>query len=161
MSSNKSFMQFLWGFFVWALLVLVPVLAVAPSGAQAQMVEIGVVRTISGTAHILRDGDRIRPAVGGPVQEGDILRTGADGSIGVALSDNAVLSVGPDSEFHLVEFAFQPRNEIFSFLARILLGTFVYTSGDIGRLSPDAIAIETPVGVIGIRGTRFAGSVKP
>ena len=161
MSSSKNYMQFFWSFFVLALLVLVPVLAVTPSGAQAQTVEIGVVRTMSGTAHILRDGARIQPAIGGPVQEGDILRTGTDGSIGVALSDNAVLSVGPDSEFHLVEFAFQPRNEIFSFLARILLGTFVYTSGDIGRLSPDSVAIETPVGVIGIRGTRFAGSVGP
>lgn len=129
--------------------------------AYAQSIEIGVVRTVDGTAFIRRAGAEIQPAVGDTVREGDVLLTGADGSLGVALSDNALLSLGPASEIHLVEFAFEPRNAIFAFLARILLGSFVYTSGDIGRLSPDSVVIETPVGVIGIRGTRFAGFVAP
>ena len=129
--------------------------------AHAQTIEIGVVRTVDGTAYIRRAGAQLQPAVGDAVQEGDVLMTGADGSLGVALSDNALLSLGPASEIHLVEFAFEPRNAIFAFLARILLGTFVYVSGDIGRLSPDSVIIETPVGVIGIRGTRFAGFVAP
>lgn len=162
MSSDSHHMQIFWVIAVKALLLLLlPSLVLTPSAARGQSVEIGVVRSVAGTAHILRDGSEIRPAVGDEVREGDVLRTGADGALGIALSDNAVLSIGPESEFHLVEFAFQPRNEVFSFLARVLLGTFVYVSGDIGRLSPGAVSIETPVGVIGIRGTRFAGFVAP
>lgn len=162
MSSENHRTQFLWISGVPVLLLfLLPSVILSASAAWGQAVEIGVVRMVAGTAHILREGSELRPAVGDPVREGDILRTGGDGALGIALSDNAVLSIGPETEFHLVEFAFQPRNEVFSFLARVLLGTFVYVSGDIGRLSPGSVSIETPVGVIGIRGTRFAGFVAP
>jgi hypothetical protein len=38
-------------------------------------------------------------------------------------------------------------------------GTFVYLSGVIGKLSPESIRLETPVGTIAIRGTRFAAKI--
>jgi len=38
-------------------------------------------------------------------------------------------------------------------------GTFVYLSGVIAKLSPESIKLETPVGTIAIRGTRFAAKI--
>lgn len=147
--------------YLYALLSCAVLILPFNAPATAQIGEIGVVRTIDGSAYILRANVQITPAVGDPVHEGDVLMTGPDGALGVALSDNGLLSLGPASEIHLVEFAFEPRNAIFAFLARIMLGSFVYVSGDIGRLSPESVILETPVGVIGIRGTRLAGFVDP
>jgi hypothetical protein len=45
--------------------------------------------------------------------------------------------------------------------ATISKGTLQYVSGVIAKLKPDAVAVRTPTGVIGVRGTRFVVMVEP
>jgi hypothetical protein len=35
-------------------------------------------------------------------------------------------------------------------------GAMVYVSGKIAQFSPGSVSVETPVGVLGLRGTEFA-----
>ena len=44
---------------------------------------------------------------------------------------------------------------------RFLRGIAVYVSGQIAKLAPDSIRLETPSAIVGVRGTSLAVSVVP
>ena len=117
--------------------------------------EIGSIKTFKGDVFIVRDGAVQPVEVGAAVFQKDLLKTGSDGSMGVILKDDTILSLGSDSELVLKEYAFEPKESHFSVVLRILKGTFVYMSGVIGKLAPDSIRIETPDSTIAVRGTRI------
>lgn len=135
------------------LLAAVSLLAWAVPGAAGET--IGVVRTASGPASIVR-GDQTLPAGPGThLQAGDRLQTGTDGSLGVIFRDNSTLSLGPESTLVVRNFLFSPAEGRFGLLARLSRGTMAYVSGLIGKLAPESARFDTPVASIGIRGTHF------
>ncbi len=98
---------------------------------------------------------------GQTVLEADQLKTNADGYIGLTLKDDTLLSLGPNSEVHLDHFVFSPGEGRLGFALRIARGLVAYVSGRIAKLSPDAVRLETPSGIVGVRGTRLAIRVTP
>jgi hypothetical protein len=125
----------------------------APSVAQEDA--IGSVKTVAGSAHVVRAGKREAAKVGTAVFHHDVLETGGDGSMGVTLRDETLISVGPNTEIHLDSFAFAPHEEKYSLVARMTRGTLFFVSGLIAKLSPQSAKVVTPGGTVGIRGTRF------
>ena len=119
----------------------------------------GTVKNVHGAVVIKRQGKMFPAEMGMKVYVHDMIRTDSGGAVGIILQDNTIFSLGSDSELELEEFVFMPRQRSFAMLARMIRGTFVYMSGLIGKLSPDSVKIETPVGNIGIRGTRFAAKI--
>lgn len=142
------------GLLVALLLLAVP--AAAWSAPSDPKDTIGVVRNSTGTASVLR-GDQAYPAVSGTkLLAGDTLTTGFDGSMGIILRDDSILSLGPGSTLVIRDFLFSPREGKLGLLARISSGTMAYISGLIGKLAPQSVRFDTPVATIGIRGTYFA-----
>jgi hypothetical protein len=123
-----------------------------PAGATDT---IGLVKTVGGTATVVTGSTRVAAAIGTPVHQDDVIETGADGAVGVTFKDNTTMSIGPDTKLVLDEFVFAPEQEKYGFRTRMVQGTLYYVSGTIAKLSPDAVSVATPVGTIGIRGTRF------
>jgi hypothetical protein len=121
---------------------------------------IGGLRKVSGTAFIERNNERIAAKDGLAVMQNDVIKTGKNGALGIVFRDNTRLSIGPETELTLTRFVFAPAQNRFGFLTRIAKGTVAYISGSIGKLAPDAVAIETPTATIGIRGTRFCAKVE-
>jgi len=117
---------------------------------------VGNVKTLKGTASIIRNKTSLEAKSGSELFQNDSLKTGADGSISVVFKDDTLISIGPNSELLINEFSFSPTEGKFSFVARLLKGTSAYVSGIIGKLSPQNVRFETPVANIGIRGTKFA-----
>ena len=76
--------------------------------------------------------------------------------MGLTFGDNTMLSFGPNSEFVVDEYLYAPAKDELRLDVSTLRGTMQYVSGMIAKLKPDAVAIKTPKGVIGVRGTRFA-----
>ena len=142
-----------------AALVIVCALA-APAAAQERPVA-GRIKVSTGSAFILRDGVQIPAQVGQIVFEADGLRTGGDGKIGVTLSDDTRLSLGPDSELKLERFMFTPADSRFGLVLKFVRGAATYVSGRIAKLAPDSIRLETPAAIIGVRGTTLAIRVLP
>jgi len=130
------------------------------SFTAASDVPAGSVKTFKGMASIVRQGSIVSAKSGEKIFKGDILRTGADGSLGVIFKDDAVLSLGPNSELVIDDFLFSPAEGKLSFMTRMLRGTAAYLSGIIGKLAPQSIRFETPVASVGIRGTRFLVKVE-
>lgn len=121
---------------------------------------IGVVRNSTGIANITRGEKVLQAAAGTKLHAGDTLTTGTDGSLGIILRDNSLLSLGPGTHFVVKSFQFSPSQGKIGLLARISKGTMAYISGLIGKISPQSVRFETPVASIGIRGTYFAVKVE-
>lgn len=133
-----------------ALLVIVsqatPVYAQAPDAA-------GLVKVISGSAVIVRDGVERPAQIGLPVFATDHIKTGADGRLGLTLKDDTRVSLGPNSELRLDHFEFAPADGRFGLVIKFVRGVAAYVSGRIAKLSPDAVRLETPAAIVGVRGT--------
>lgn len=140
-----------------AALILLVAGLVAPS--QGDETLVGTVKTVHGGAEILRGQTSV------PIKEGthlllnDTLRTAADGGIGAILQDGTRLSLGPSTELKLDRFVYQPADGKFGLLLQLTRGALAYVSGKIAHFSPGSVSVETPVGILGLRGTEFAVSI--
>jgi hypothetical protein len=142
----------------WFFSLTVVSILLAPLGEVSAANVSSIVATIgktNGAASIVRQGRSLEAVIGLEILEGDTLRTGPDGSVGVIFRDDTVLSLGPESVLVVDEFVFAPRQGKFSIVLRMLKGTAGYLSGLISKLAPESAHFETPTASIGIRGTRF------
>ncbi|TLX58883.1 hypothetical protein DN824_02055 [Stutzerimonas nosocomialis] len=116
---------------------------------------IGYVMKVEGEAIVVTRGQALPASVGQAVMLGAELRTGGDGALGVTLTDNTVMSFGPNTSLTVDEYLFTPAQEQLRLSARISRGTMNFISGVIAKLKPEAVEINTPTGTIGVRGTHF------
>ncbi len=144
----------------WVAALVLACVVASPVAAQERPVA-GRIKVATGTAFVVRDGVQTPAQVGQVVFEADALRTGADGKVGVTLSDDTRLSLGPNSEFRLERFTYAPADSGFALVLRFVKGVSTYVSGRIAKLAPDSIRLETPAAIIGVRGTTLAISVQP
>jgi len=89
----------------------------------------------------------------------DILRTAADGHLGAILQDGTGIGLGPSTELNLDTFIYDPANGKLGLVLRLVRGVIAYFSGRIAKLAPGSVTVETPVGVIGLRGTHLAVTI--
>ena len=131
-------------------LVLV-VLAIVPALAQ----EAGHVKVAKGAVTIERAGQKTPAIVGAAVQTGDVVTTGADGSVGITFLDNSLLSAGPNSVLAIDRFAFDSTTHQGAFESSLRKGTLAVVSGKLAKQSPEAMKVKTPAAVLGVRGIEF------
>lgn len=144
-------------FFFWGTAILFFMgLHVVVSQSTAAETPIGSIKTVENKASILRAGNQFPAQTGAMVYSGDIFLTDQTGSMGVIFRDDALVSLGPNSQVKIDDFVFQPDKGRFSFLSRLIQGTAAFVSGQIAKLAPEAMQVQTPIATIGVRGTRFA-----
>jgi hypothetical protein len=120
---------------------------------------VATVKSTRGNSSILRGQNSI------PIQEGthillnDTLRTAPDGQLGVILQDGTRLSLGPNTELKVDRFVYEPADGKFGLILSLARGALAYVSGKIAQFSPGSVSVETPVGILGLRGTEFAVSL--
>jgi hypothetical protein len=141
--------------------IICALLSGAVTAAAQDERSIGLVKTSSGDAFILRDGRRMAARPGSGLVLGDLLSTGASGALGVILRDDTVLSLGPSTETRIEQFAFEPAEQKLGMLLRVTRGLIAYMSGRISKLAPGSVRIETPVATLGVRGTRLVARIVP
>jgi hypothetical protein len=147
------------------------VLAAAPALAQAIVprapvpvpipASVGRIKVAAGAAFVVRAGTSLPATPGLALVETDSLTTGRDGRLGVTLNDDTRLSLGPDSDVRLSRYRYAPADGALALVLNVIRGAAVYVSGQIAKLSPDAVRLETPSAIIGVRGTTIALRVVP
>jgi hypothetical protein len=143
--------------FRWSLGVLAVVVGFAtPVFAQQDAGPAGQIKTVSGTAFIVRNNALIPAQAGQVVYEADSLRTGVDGKVGVTLKDDTRLALGPSSEVRLERFSYAPGTASLGMVLKFVRGVTAYVSGRLAKLAPDSIRLETPSAIVGVRGTTLA-----
>ena len=141
-------------------LVVVVTASSVPVHAQ-QPAPAGHIKTVSGTAFIVRNNATVAAKPGDAVFATDALRTGADGKVGVTLRDDTRLSLGPASEVKIDRYVFSPGEGGLGMVLKFVRGAAVYVSGRIAKLAPDSIRLEAPAAIVGVRGTTVAVRVDP
>jgi hypothetical protein len=131
-----------------------------PVMLPAEESPVGSIKTLNGNVMVLRSEQALPASIGMPVFQKDVIQTPPAGSVGIIFRDDSIISLGPESELDITEYVFEPKDENFSMLMKMIRGTFVYVSGAIGKLSPDSIKLETPSSIIAVRGTKMLIEVK-
>ena len=144
---------------VGVLAILVAASAV-PAYAQ-QPAPAGHVKTVTGAAFIVRNNAALAAKPGDAVFATDALRTGTDGKVGVTLRDDTRISLGPASEVRIDRYVYAPGEGGLGMVLKFVRGAAVYVSGRIAKLAPDAVRLETPTAIVGVRGTTVAVFVEP
>jgi hypothetical protein len=137
------------GILIGALLVT---FAAAPASGQ-EPTPAGRVKIASGATFVVRGGQELPANAGDALFESDTLRTGPDGRLGIMLSDETRVSLGPGTEIQLSRFVYAPAQSQFGVVLRLVRGVAAYVSGRIAKLAPDAVRLETPAAIVGVRGT--------
>jgi hypothetical protein len=116
----------------------------------------GILKTVRGNVQLLSADGASRVASAGDVLAPiDRVMTGPDSGASVVLRDGTKIVVGPSSRLDLKEFHFDSTTQDGGMLVSLLRGSLRMITGLIGKTHPDAVRVETPTAVIGIRGTDF------
>ena len=126
--------------------------------AVGSAAEIGQVKVARGQVTIERQGKSTPATVGLRLETSDFVRTGADGSVGITMDDDSLLSAGPNSELSLDHYALNSTTNQGRFDSSLNKGTMAVISGRIAKQSPDAMTVRTPNAILGVRGTEFVVS---
>ena len=144
-----------------ALLITVILLACVSGNVRAQEARspVGMVKNVTGAAHVVREGRSIAATPGFELVQGDRITTGSNGSMGILLRDETALSLGASTDTSIEHFAFEPNEHKLGMVLRVARGYFCYLSGRIAKLAPGSVRIETPVATLGVRGTYFVARI--
>jgi hypothetical protein len=151
----------------FAVLSALLVALAAPSGhVQAQndsgaaIRPIGKVVTVVGTATIQHVdaavvqaslSDETAARLSDPVYRGDVIKTGADGRLGINFADGSSFNLSSNARMELNEFVYDPTSKSNSTLFSLAKGTFTFIAGSIAKTGD--MKVDTPVATLGIRGT--------
>jgi hypothetical protein len=138
------------------LLPALGVLLVASAALADQPEAVGRIKLVSGAVVVVRGATQLPALAGQLLYQSDMLRTGADGSVGVALKDDTRVALGPATEVRLDQFRYAPAEGQLALVLKVVRGVAAYVSGRIAKLAPDSIRIETPAAILGVRGTTLA-----
>jgi hypothetical protein len=116
----------------------------------------GSVKTLQGTAVVRRGAESLPVREGMHLLANDTLQVAPDSRLGAILQDGTRIAMGPGAELTIDRFIYEPVKGKFDLLLRLTRGVLTYVSGRIAQFSPASVRVETPVGVVGLRGTHFA-----
>jgi hypothetical protein len=128
-----------------------------PSVAAA---EIGRIKSVAGAASVVRGKAATPAAIGYKLEVSDVIKTGADGRVGITFVDNSRFAVGPNSHVALSQFEFDDTTHKGQFLTTVDRGSLAVVSGQIAKENKDAMKVRTPTSLLAARGTRFVVEVK-
>ena len=123
--------------------------------AMAQEEHVAIFKNVSGNVKIIRDKSDIVPVAGTQLMKSDVIVSGPNSSGGVVFKDGTLLTVGSSTEIEINRYVFQPEKAKYDFSLYLRKGEAIYSSGKLGKLSPESVSVNTPRATVGVRGTRF------
>ena len=119
-------------------------LSIAAMAALAQ--DAGRVQYAAGTVSVERAGAALPLRKADAVRRGDVLVTGADGVLQVAMVDNAHISMRPRTRLAIDEYAYDPaRPGEGQALLSLFVGVMRTFTGELVRDRKDRVRMKTPL----------------
>jgi hypothetical protein len=115
----------------------------------------GQIKRMEGEVTIVRNQQKIAARPGIEIEARDRLITGKNGAAGFTTTDNSLVSLGPNSQLVIEQYAFNQQSQDGNIAFRFLKGSFAVVSGLLAKLQPEKSKFSTPTATIGIRGTEF------
>jgi hypothetical protein len=96
---------------------------------------------------------------GFPIYLHDTLITDAQTQAQIVFTDNTLMTFRPGSNFYVDQYAYQPKTAksqaVGTYVMRLVAGGFRTITGLIAQNQPSHYQVNTPVAVIGVRGTDY------
>jgi tetratricopeptide (TPR) repeat protein len=96
-------------------------------------------------------GQAVQTKVGELVYLGDVVKTGADGRVGINFTDGTSFNLSSNASMTLDEYVYDPKGKSNSTMFNLAKGTFTFIAGNIAKTGN--MKVDTPVATMGIRGT--------
>jgi hypothetical protein len=93
------------------------------------------------------------------IYRADTIKTGSRGRVQMMFDDNTLISLGPNTDMQIADYQWHPDKKTGAMETRVSEGVFRIMGGAITRVAPNNFNTETPAGIIGIRGSMYAGKV--
>lgn len=106
----------------------------------------------SGTSRVL--------SVKAPFFIKDTIKTEKRSRLQMMFKDNTIISLGPESELKISEYEWDADKKKGKMSSEIKEGAFRVMGGLISKESPEEFETKTPAGIIGIRGSMYAGAIR-
>ena len=121
---------------------------------------VGTITTQTGpVAEIRRNKDLIPTGVKTPIEMNDSIST-ANVQIGITFKDDSKVQITEQSRLVIDSFVFDnTKQDAGKVGLKVALGTARFASGQIAKMNPQNIKIETPTATVGVRGTDFTLTV--
>ena len=130
--------------------------------AAGAAISIGQVRSLAGTVTATRaNGTVITLKVGDPVYQDDTIETAPGANVGLTFVDGTTLALSEKGEMVLDELIYDPTTHGGKATLSLVSGAAAFVSGTIAKSGQDNMVFKTPVGTIGIRGTKVFASFDP
>ena len=123
----------------------------AAAQAAAADTAIGSVATLQGSAAVTRNNATNILTLQDPIYKGDVLQTGADGTLGITFDDDTTFTLTPNSRITVDEFVYQQGGAHNASLFSVVRGTVAFVAAQVAKTGDMKIA--TPTASLGIRGT--------
>ena len=143
--------------------VLVPLLLCGGWAGASDLTSkqfIGDMREAEGRIMMDRGGREVFARRGMRVFKRDVIRSSANGKGAVVFLDETSLRFGPEAVISLDDFEYAPKEKRFLLHSGVAKGLAVVVTGAIAKAAPETVAVTTPMGTIGIRGTKFTVKVE-
>jgi hypothetical protein len=128
----------------------------AAFSALAQGVSVAKVAVSVGEARkVSPTGQSELLQVGSPLMAGDRVKTGLDAVAILVFADEGRISLRADSELWIRHYEIDPSGVRTRIELELVKGTVRQISGNASRAQPDRYRLNTPIAVIGVRGTDF------
>ena len=118
--------------------------------ARAEPVAIAV--SVTNEAFVERGNRRLKLVPRGQIENGDVVRTGAQSQVEVLFLDRTRVAVGPNARFEISNVELDENRRARRFSLGFLSGAFRFLSG---RSDKRIYEISTPTATMGVRGTTF------
>ena len=155
MKRAVSFLSLVILFFLFA----APVLAEGYDPEAVGYVQLikGDVAAVNDDAKVVRYNERNKTRElrkKGPVFRGDVILTGDDSDVQIFFRDGSLMKLGPNSAVAIADFSYsfdvkQDNGQAID----VLGGAMRFITGTVVESNPDNFKMDTPLGILGIRGT--------
>jgi hypothetical protein len=153
---------FVFSFSLCALAAGVGPMAWAQAAAAVQSTGLAQTAPVARVAVAVGETLRVGPGgqtqalqVGSSLAPGDRVRTGPDAVVILVFADEGRISLRADSELLIRHYEVDPAGVKTRIELELIKGTVRQISGNASRAQPDRYRLNTPIAVIGVRGTDF------
>ena len=131
----------------------------AQAGAQpaASQAAIGRVETASGSCTVVRNGVSVVLNAGDTVRKGDVVVTSSSSAVAIVFTDGTTFTLSANARMVLDEFVYADGGSNNTASISLVQGTFSFLAGQVAKTGN--MKVDTPVAVIGIRGTAVKAEV--
>ena len=116
---------------------------------------VAIFKNVSGGVKIVRNETTLDATAGTTLFMSDKVISDSEASGGIVFKDGTLVTVGSSTEILIRDYVFEPKESRYAFSMYLAKGTAIYSSGKIGKLSPESVKVNTPTATVGVRGTRF------